>query len=387
MIAAIVGGRLQGMELACLANHAGWQTLLVDRNTGVPAQRLCDRFLRLDIGQTNRLDDAFNGVDLVIPALEDRAALDGLHQWGRERRVPVAFDPAAYAISSSKSDSDRLFASLEIPAPVPWPRCGFPMVAKPSCASGSDGVAILSDERDALELFPQGFPEKGWVFQQYLKGPSYSLEVIGQPGNHVPLQVTELFMDAVYDCKAVAAPSRLTDRQMNELETLSVSIADAIRLTGLMDVEVILHDGCFKVLEVDARFPSQTPLAVHASTGCNMIEMLGQLFLAGKTPPMRPAMTARGALLEHIRVTSRALFVEGEHIMAGAGPLDRVPGFFGADEAITSFREGASEWVATLIVTGATRDHAEARRNRVLAAIRRSFDLEEIVDRGPEHMP
>jgi pyrrolysine biosynthesis protein PylC len=194
-------------------------------------------------------------------------------------------------------------------------------------------------------------------------------------------------MDAHYDCKAVAAPSRLTRRQIDEIETLSVTIAEAIRLTGLMDVEVILHDGCFKVLEVDARFPSQTPLAVHASTGCNMIEMLGELFLAGKTSPMRPAMDARGALLEHIRVTSRALFVEGEHIMAGAGPLCRVPGVFGADEAVTSFREGASEWVATLIVTGASRDGAEASRDGVLAAIRRRFDLEKIVARGPERMP
>ena len=387
MLAAIVGGRLQGVELACLASHAGWQTLLIDRKTGVPAQRLCDRFLRLDVGHTDRLDDAFKGVDLVIPALEDRAALEALDQWGRDRRVPVAFDPAAYALSSSKIDSDRLFACLGIPVPVPWPRCGFPVVAKPSCASGSDRVAVLSDERAAFELFPQGFPEKGWVFQQYLEGPSYSLEVIGRPGNYVPLQVTELFMDAVYDCKAVAAPGGLTRRQIDDIETLSVSIADAIRLTGLMDVEVILHDGCFKVLEIDARFPSQTPLVVHASTGCNMIEMLGELFLAGKTPPMRPAMAARGALLEHIRVTSGALFVEGEHIMAGAGPLDRVPGFFGADEAITSFREDASEWVATLIVTGASRDGAEARRNRVLAAIRRRFDLEKIVDRGPEYLP
>jgi pyrrolysine biosynthesis protein PylC len=248
-------------------------------------------------------------------------------------------------------------------------------------------VAILNNESDARELFPRGFPEKGWVFQQYLEGPSYSLEVIGRPGSYVPLQVTELFMDALYDCKAVAAPSRLTRRQIDEIETLSVTIAEAIRLTGLMDVEVILHDGCFKVLEVDARFPSQTPLAVHASTGCNMIEMLGELFLAGKTSPMRPAMDARGALLEHIRVTSRALFVEGEHIMAGAGPLYRVPGFFGADEAVTSFREGASEWVATLIVTGASRDRAEARRDGVLAAIRRRFDLEKIVDRSPERMP
>ena len=383
MLAAIVGGRLQGVELTCLAKNAGWQTLLVDRKTGVPAQRLCDRFLQLDVGQTDRLHDALKAVDLVIPALEDQAALDGLVGWCRDRRVPLAFDPAAYTLSSSKIDSDRLFASLGIPSPEPWPQCGFPVVAKPSCASGSDGVVILKNQTHADALFTQGFPEKGWVFQQYLDGPSFSLELIGRPGNYVPIQVTELFMDAVYDCKAVAAPCRLSTGQIREIETLSVEIAEAVRLTGLMDVEVILHEGRFKVLEIDARFPSQTPLCVYASTGCNMFEMLADLFLSGKPKPRRLETTARGAILEHIRVTPQAIIVEGEHIMAGAGPLDRVSGFFGADEAITSYREGSPAWVATLIVTGDTRHRAAEKRNQVLASIQRRFDLEKIIDRGP----
>ncbi|WP_319409160.1 3-methylornithine--L-lysine ligase PylC [uncultured Desulfosarcina sp.] len=383
MLAAIVGGRLQGVELACLARHAGWRTLLVDRKTDVPAQRLCDRFLQLDVRQASALDVALKTVDLVVPALEDQAALDGLVGWCRDRRVPLAFDSEAYALSSSKIDSDRLFASLGIPAPEPWPRCGFPVVAKPSCASGSDGVAILKCQSDADALFPQGFPEKGWVFQQYLDGPSFSLELIGRPGDYAPIQVTELFMDAVYDCKAVAAPCRLTAGQISEIENMSEKIAEAIRLKGLMDVEVILHEGRFKVLEIDARFPSQTPLCVYASTGCNMIEMLADLFLSGKPKPRRPDTTVRGSILEHIRVTPQAVIVEGEHIMAGAGPLDRVPGFFGADEAITSYRDGASAWVATLIVTGETRQRAAEKRNRLLASIQRRFNLEKIVDRGP----
>lgn len=383
MLAAIVGGRLQGVELACLARHAGWRTLLVDRKNPVPAQRLCDRFLQLDVRQASALDDGLKAVDLVIPALEDRAALDGLVGWCRDRRVPLAFDPEAYALSSSKIDSDRLFASLGIPAPEPWPQCGFPVVAKPSCASGSDGVSILKNQSDAETLFPQGFPERGWVFQQYLDGPSFSLELIGSPGGYAPIQVTELFMDTVYDCKAVAAPCRLTAGQIREIETLSVEIAEAIRLTGLMDVEVILHEGRFKVLEIDARFPSQTPLCVYASTGCNMIEMLADLFLSGKPKPWRPDRPIRGSILEHIRVTPQAITVEGEHIMAGAGPLDRVPGFFGADEAVTSYREGSSAWVATLTVTGDTRQLATEKRNRVLGSIQRRFNLEKIVDLGP----
>ena len=118
-----------------------------------------------------------------------------------------------------------------------------------------------------------------------------------------------------------------------------------------------------------------------------MIEMLADLFLTGKLSPWRPATSARGVLLQHIRVTSREIFVEGEHIMAHAGPLERVPGFFGADEAITSYREGAPEWVATLIVTGDTRERALAKRNRVLASVRNRFNLEKIVDSSPEHAP
>ncbi len=385
MLAAIIGGRLQGVELACLAHHAGWRTLLVDRKNHAPAHLLCDRFLQLDVRQGSALDDAMKAVDLVIPALEDQSALDGLVEWCLDRRVPLAFDPEAYALSNSKIDSDQLFASLGIPAPEPWPRCGFPVVAKPSRASGSERVVLLNGPSDAAAAFPQGFPGHGWVFQQPLEGPSFSLELIGKPGNYVPLQVTQLFMDAAYDCKAVAAPCRLTAGQIREIETLSVEIAQAIRLTGLMDVEVILHEGRFKVLEIDARFPSQTPLCVHASTGHNMFDMLAELFLSGILPPVGASVTARGAILEHIRVTTRAIFVEGEHIMAGAGPLERVPGFFGADEAITSYREGAPVWVATLIVTAAARQFAVEKCNRVLLAIQRRFNLEEIVDRGQEY--
>jgi pyrrolysine biosynthesis protein PylC len=182
----------------------------------------------------------------------------------------------------------------------------------------------------------------------------------------------------------VAAPSRLAAGQIREIETLAVEIAEAIRLTGLMDVEVILHEGGFKVLEIDARFPSQTPLCVYGSTGWNMMDMLADLFLSGNPSARQPTTTARGAILEHIRVTPRMISVEGEHVMAHAGPLERVPGFFGADEAMTSYREGAADWVATLIVTAGNRGRAVEKRNRVLAAIRNHFNIDMIVDRGPE---
>lgn len=387
MLAAIIGGRLQGVEAACLARQAGWRTLLVDRDRGVPAERLADRFLQLDAAGGGALDDALGDVDLVVPALENQPVLDGLVEWGRRRGVPVAFDPSAYAVSHSKLTSNRLLAALGIPLPDPWPGCGFPVVAKPDCASGSRGVKLLKRVDDLAAAFPGGVPAAGWVLQQHLDGPIYSLEVIGRPGCHVPLQVTELFMDAAHDCKAVAAPSGLTAAQVREIEALGLAVARALRLNGLMDIEMIRHGGGFKVLEIDARIPSQTPLTVHASTGCNMIAMLGDLFLAPHSVVRRPTLPARGAILEHIRVTPDAIYREGEHVMGGCGPLIRVPGFFGADDALTSFQPGAAQWAATLIVRARSRRRAEQRRDCVLAAIQRERGIGAIVDSCPETFP
>jgi pyrrolysine biosynthesis protein PylC len=387
MLAAIAGGRLQGVELTCLARKAGWQTLLLDRDPRAPARPLSDGFRQLDLLSVDALDEACAGVDILIPAIENRGVLSLLSQWGQSRKIPVAFDMEAYALTCSKTTSNWLIADLGIPLPAPWPACGYPAVAKPDRASGSERVLRLNGEGDLLAAFPDGMPDRGWVIQQYLEGPSFSLEVIGRPGRYVPLVCTDLHMDAAHDCKAVTTPCTLTAGQLHELDDIGVALAEAIQLKGLMDLEVILHDGKFKVLEIDARFPSQTPLAVHAATGANLLGMLADLFLFDKTP-QRPSLTAvRGVRFEHIRVTPQAIFVEGEHIMAQAGPLERVTAFQGADEALTNYREGAEEWVATLIVSAETREHADRRRNRVLTAIQDRFAIPAIVDRSPGEAP
>ena len=395
MLVAIIGGKLQGVELTYLAHKAGWEVIVIDKGPVVPASGLSDKFVQLDVKDTGSLETVLKGVDLVIPATENRETLDILHRWCSAKGIPLAFDADAYAISSSKLESDRLFAQIKIPAPVSWPDCGFPLIAKPSGGSGSKGVQIIYDRRQLEERFPGSLPPGGWVLQEYVEGPSYSLEIVGVPGQYLPLQVTDLEMDAGYDCKRVIAPTELTSRQVGEFEEISVKIAEAIRLRGLMDVEVILHKGEFKVLEIDARFPSQTPTAVYHSTGINMIELLPpaarnlfekrfldfqklltkQKFYGG--PDRRGGFSKEppgGVVYEHIKVTSGVVEVCGEHIMADAGPLHLEPGFFGAHEAITNYAPGQTEWVATLIITGSTREQALLNRNRVIDNIEAAHD-------------
>ena len=398
-VVAIVGGKLQGVEATYLARKAGWKVRLIDTNPAVPASGLCDFFVPMDIKGEGWLEPVLKDAALIIPALENREVLDTLLRGCRAAGIPLAFDADAYAVSSSKLESNRLFKRIGIPMPAPWPECGFPVVAKPDSGSGSEEVRIFYNQQQLEERFSHSLPPRGWVLQEYMEGPSYSLEVVGVPGDYMPLQVTDLEMDAGYDCKRVSAPTKLLPDQVAQFKKISLEIAEAIQLKGLMDVEVILHNDQLKVLEIDARLPSQTPTVVYKSTGCNILQLLTQYsfnnkkFCGGpggsfsKAPPGRRRhyllTGVRGVVYEHIKVSSDTIEICGEHIMACAGPLHLHSDFFGADEAITNYTPNRTDWAATLIITGADRNEAWEKRNRIIDDIRSCFQLNKYIDPVP----
>ncbi|MGE4560282.1 MAG: 3-methylornithine--L-lysine ligase PylC [Desulfobulbus sp.] len=375
----ILGGRLQGVELVYLAAKAGWQTTVVDRDPLAPASGLCDRFAVLDLNDRESLLPLMREADFVVPAIEDKPLLDRIEAWAQTVGVRFAYDREAYLLSSSKIHSDGLFALLGIPAPRPWPQCGFPMIVKPSGASGSKGVACLENAAD-FEQWQQRTPQhQQWVKQEFLHGPSYSIEVIGAKGTYRSFALTELEMDSDSDCKRVLAPVELPPALEAAFRGTALTLAETLQLEGIMDVEVILHQGQLKVLEIDARFPSQTPTAVYHSTGINLLETL----CTGSKGCARP--TGHGVVFEHLRVTGNSLGIGGEHIMADAGPLRLHQGFFGADEALTNYQPGSGEWMATLICTGKTLEQARAKRERVIERILRECGLDRYLDPQPAH--
>lgn len=382
----VAGGKLQGIEACYLARKAGWEVALADRSPNVPARGLCDEFVPADLCKDDDLDRAFAGADLILPALEDDAALAALVRWSQKRARPLAFDPEAYRISSSKRRSDRLFAKLGLPAPRPWPAGGFPLIVKPSAGSGSRGVRIVRDADELKALCGGHPPAPEWVVQEFLEGPSYSIEVIGRPGNYETFQVTELRLDSAYDCKRVLAPAGLGAELIAGFERQAQVLAEAVRLRGIMDLEVILNAGQLKLLEIDARLPSQTPTAVFWSTGWNFVEILADAVLSGIDRRfVRPeASHERAVVYGHVHVSAGSLVACGEHVMAGSGALRIEQDFFGADEAITDYAPGAREWRATLIAAGSGRREAEARFGGVLETIRKRFNLERFVDSTPE---
>ena len=382
MLVAVAGGNLQGVEAAYLSRKAGWDVLVIDRKPMVPASGLCQSFARLDMTSEKDLAYALSGVDLVIPALENDAALACLGRVTRNNGIPLAFDPAAFAISSSKIKSEQLFKQTGAPAPARWPTCKFPVVVKPDRGSGSQGVTVFHDIKELQNTLKPPAPE--WLIQEFIPGPSYSLEVIGMPGRYTTPQVTDLSVDGQYDCKRVTAPSSLAGALILEFEALSLALADALNLKGIMDVEVILHENELKVIEIDARLPSQTPTTVYWSTGLNMVQLLGDLFLNRQTRIQPDSNYEYGVIYEHVRVASNQLEIAGEHIMSGADALHVYPDFFGADEAITNYAAGRNEWVATLIVVEEKIDAAWEKRNSIISDIKKKFKIERYRDSAPQ---
>ena len=150
---------------------------------------------------------------------------------------------------------------------------------------------------------------------------------------------------------------------------MAICVAERIKLRGLMDMEVILHDGQLKPLEIDARLPSQTPTTVFHSTGVNMVSLLAELFLTGNTKidQMKQAQTT---IYEHVKVMKDNIEAMGEHIMSGVGPLKSCQGLFGAHEVITNFHPDLNEWVATLIHKGNNMEEALGRKQQTYDNIR-----------------
>jgi pyrrolysine biosynthesis protein PylC len=371
----IVGGKLQGVEAAYLARKAGWEARVVDKELRVPASDLGDGFVQADVTLEEDLDGILGDVDFIIPALEDENALRSLARWSRNTGVPLALDPEAYAVTSSKLNSAKLFKEIGLPIPVAWPQCKFPVLAKPDQGSGSKGVRVFRDLPSLKHGFSPEFPPRDWVLEEYIDGSQHSLEVVGRPGNYRVLQVTDLYVDQDFDCKRVIAPSNLPSNFIADFEKLSLTIAEALDLHGIMDVEVMFSQGQLKVLEIDARLPSQTPTAVYWSTNQNMVGLLGDLYARPEADLLPVGDSLHGAVYEHIHVSGDRLQIRGERIMAKGGSLKLLGDFFGADEAITNFEADKDPWVATLIFCGPSRHDACEKRNRSIAEIVRRLEI------------
>ncbi|HMM05138.1 MAG TPA: 3-methylornithine--L-lysine ligase PylC [Clostridiales bacterium] len=365
----VVGGRLQGVEALYLAAKAGMETVLIDKESSPLGKEICGRFLCKDVLQYNTdLVKVLEEADFVLPALENKEALTVLKYLSEHHDIRLIYDEHAYQICSSKQRSDAMMKAVGLPVPLHYPGGKAPFIVKPSGKSGSEGVRKIDCEEE-LKAFFEDYDRKEWVTEEYLTGPSYSLEVMGIPGDYSTYHVTELLMDPVYDCKRVLSCPGFPAKEKAQFESLAVALSEMVRLHGIMDVEVIEHDGVFKILEIDARIPSQTPITVYHATGWNLMSELAIKF--GKQRHRNSVLwdKEKYVALEQIQVNGNHVAVVGEHRLADAGVLSHLYQFCGADEALTDYAPGKTVWAATMINVAGSKKELEIKRKQMLLEI------------------
>ncbi|MDR2405874.1 MAG: 3-methylornithine--L-lysine ligase PylC [Deltaproteobacteria bacterium] len=376
----ILGGGLQGLEAATLARLEGWDTVLVDRTAQCPAAHLANLFVGMEVKTLQDLDAVFQDVDLMLPANEKLQTLELVSKWEVSGNAPpVAFDLASFKVSRDKLRSKRLFRKLNVPTPKEFdPRAPlFPLIVKPKDKSGSAGVTLINNQRELssyLKNISCDYPGeflKSYVMEEYLRGPSYSLEVTGRDECYISHTVTELEMDSVYDCRGVISPAEISPIKEKAFRDIAIKLAKGVKLKGLMDVEVIdSASGELQTLEIDARFPSQTPLAVYLSSGVNLLSELAGIFT---TVPPSKDIKASIAHLFHLEVRRGQMSLVGEHRISKAPPLELVEDFFGADLALTDYAKGKDNFVVTLMFRGDSLGELLYKREEFFARLNRLF--------------
>jgi len=379
----IVGGALQGMEAVFLSSKAGFETMVIDRKSTAPALSLSDSHEILDVTKDiDKTKKVLRDCDVVIPACEEISALKILDKMMNGLDIPFLFDLKSYEISSSKKISNEVMAKVGVPMPIPWPECGFPIIVKPACQSGSVGVSAVSNEKE-MEAALKIVSDLGDIpiLQEFVSGKSVSIEVVGNGDTARSFVTTEVVLDYNYDCKMVVCEPNVLPKKDNDLfAEIGKKTAEAIGLKGLMDVEAIYTKKGLRVLEIDARIPSQTPAAIWAATDVNILEELAFTFLGKNTGRKN---RNEYSTYEHYIVENGNLTTCGEKVFGKIKQPRFEERFFGSDEAITDYLPGKDTWRATVITKGKSSSDVLEKRKKFIRNVMDECELEEYIDRSP----
>lgn len=359
----LIGGKLQGVEAAYLAKKAGLAVILIDKNPSALAQSLADEFHCFDITKDkSRFISISAESDFMIPVNENEETIAFLKSVSNENEIkcPLLFDFGAYEISCDKSKSKNYFKKIGVPTPADKPNMP-PYFVKPPSESGSVGARIIHSD-DELNSVPENY-----LIEEYLEGPVISLEVIGNGSNYSVVKETHIHIDDVWDCFMVTPlPDDETYRK------IALDLAKGLNLKGIMDVEAISSQKGWKVLEIDARFPSQTPICVYFSSGVNLLLLLIEAFTVSDSEfkeksllnSTNPKYKDAYCIFEHFQKEGGKLISGGEHLISAGSNFHPFEADSASESGIEIFECTGNDGYQAYTVISYAKTEAETKKKR-----------------------
>lgn len=221
-----------------------------------------------------------------------------------------------------------------------------PFFVKPSCESSSVGTAIIYDIRELDRL------GNDMIIEEYVPGDVISLEVVGDGVNFTVARETKVHIDDTNDCNMITPY-----KNHPYFRDITYDLAKNLKLKGIMDVEAIINEDGLKVIEIDSRFPSQTPIVVFHSSGINLLELLFQAITETVTE-IKKAPEMSYCILEHLMDKNGQVVSIGEQLLSHGSNYNE----YYTSKGIEIFECCSKERMFTLITWG--HDVSEAENNR-----------------------
>jgi 3-methylornithine--L-lysine ligase len=197
-----------------------------------------------------------------------------------------------------------------------------------------------------------------------VEGEVVSLEVIGDGNRFAVVKETLIHIDRTYDCHMVTPLP--FDPSFREI---SYALAANLSLKGIMDVEAISGPKGLKVIEIDARFPSQTPTAVYYSSGINLIELLFRAFGEG-VEEIESLPENKYCIYEHLMLGEKgALIPVGEQALSMGNDY----GKYHEEPGIEIFLCKGENPVFTLVFWGKDMEEVDERKKKGLLILKENF--------------
>ncbi len=250
----ILGGGELGTQACRLAKAAGMYTIVADKRENCPA---ADELFCADITAA-----PWPEADFILPATESEAVLGVL------RGDNVLFDRAAWELTASRLASDDFLRGHGFAVPEYFPGGSEPYIVKPDRGSFGRGIWVTEDFCEV-----GGAVNAGFVTQEELFGPVWSAAVIRRGGHGTAYAPARLTFDGRR--RRISACCEETP-ESERLKNTALQIAEAMDLSGILEVEAIFHNGVWTVTDLNARLPMLTPDAVLEKTGVNLLaELVG----------------------------------------------------------------------------------------------------------------
>jgi len=250
----------------------------------------------LGVCRAERVDAILSGVEPVLEVLSREAARI-LAETGA---VCVVSPPASLAVGADKFDTCRWLQDQG----CPYPRyaraddaeslqalvrdCGYPLIAKPRCGKGSEGVLRVNTDAE-LQLI-RGRTD--FVVQEYLGDPSheYTAGCFSDSESRVRGAIVlrrDLLQGTTYRAEAGEFPA---------VRNAAVQLAEKLRPLGPCNFQMRVHRGSAVCFEINVRFSGTT--ALRARMGFNDVEATLRHFVLGQPAVDLPVIT-RGIALRY----------------------------------------------------------------------------------------